>query len=111
MFGVEADELSKLLFGRGGRLRLARWILESVGVGRFFYQGEAREGTGDVISEVRANLENLERLGMIKTAHRDPGPGRRQYYERLESDLWPIFEAALKLTDGRKPRRRALGGQ
>src|SRR5947199_5179435 len=36
--GVDQDELSRLLFGRAGRLRLARWILDNVAIGAFFYQ-------------------------------------------------------------------------
>ena len=103
MFDVDQDQLSKLLFGRAGRLRLARWIMESVDSDGYFYQAQAREGTGDVISEVRANLDNLERLGLIKTSHRDPGPGRRQYYQRLQSDVWVTFEVAIRLVDAATP--------
>ncbi len=111
MLGVEQAELSKLLFGRAGRLRLARWIIDAVPVGGFFFQGAAREGAGDVISEVRANLENFERLGMIKTAHRDAGPGRRQYYQRLESEVWAIFAKALDQVNVGEERRRARRGR
>jgi len=103
---VEQGELSRLLFGRAGRLRLARWILENVAVKGFFYQAEARQGTGDVPNEVKENLRNLELLGLIEVSHRDPGPGRRQYYRRLESPIWRIFEQALRLTNGvRHPGR------
>jgi hypothetical protein len=111
MLDVEQAELSKLLFGRAGRLRLARWIIDSVPVGEFFFQGAAREGAGDVISEVRANLDNFERLEMIKTAHRDPGPGRRQYYQRLESEMWSIFERALDLVNVEEQRNHARRGR
>jgi hypothetical protein len=106
MVDVEQAELSKLLFGRAGRLRLARWVIDSVAVGEFFFQGAARDGVGDVISEVRANLDYFERLGMIRTAHRDSGPGRRQYYQRLDTELWLIFERALKFVDEKDQRRR-----
>jgi hypothetical protein len=96
---VDETELSKLLFGRAGRLRLASWILKNVSVRGFFFQTEARQGTGDVPNEVKENLKNLESLGVIKVAHRDPGPGRRLYYERLESPLWGVFEQALTATE------------
>lgn len=97
MFAVNQGELSKQLFGRAGRLRLAGWVIENVPVGEFFFQAEVRQGTGDVPNEVRENLKNLESLHLIEVAHRDPGPGRRQYYRRLDSPIWAIFEQALKL--------------
>jgi hypothetical protein len=34
-------------------------------------------------------------LGMIKTAYRDPGPGRRLHYQRKEVPAWSVYEAAL----------------
>jgi hypothetical protein len=110
---VDEGELSRLLFGRAGRLRLVRWILANVEVGGFFYQSQAREGTGDVPNEVRENLRNLELLGLIQVSHRDPGPGRRQYYKRLNSSMWAIFDQALRLTDnGRVARsKRSRSGR
>jgi hypothetical protein len=96
---VDQDELSKLLFGRAGRLRLVRWILANVAEDAFFYQGQARDGTGDVPSEVKENLRNLEALGLIAVAHRDPGPGRRQYYRRCRTRLWELFDLAIKHAD------------
>jgi hypothetical protein len=97
---VDQANLSRALFGRAGRLRLARWMVENVPVGKYFYQSEARDGTGDVINEVRANLANFELLGLITRAHRDPGSGRRQYYQRLKNPIWTIFETALGLPNG-----------
>jgi hypothetical protein len=104
---VDQGDLSKLLFGRAGRLRLARWILKTVAVGGFFYQTQARVGTGDVPNEVKENLRNLESLGLIAISHRDPGPGRRQYYKRLDSPIWGIFALALRLTNGPRLAKRS----
>jgi hypothetical protein len=82
----------------------------TVPVGHYFFQAEARQGTGDVPNEVRENLRNLEALHLIELAHRDPGPGRRQYYRRLDSQIWAIFEQALRLTNGaRRARKRSVG--
>lgn len=92
---MDREEFVKRLLGRPGRLRLAAWILAEVDEGGYFYQDQARQGTGDVPSEVRTNLENLAQLGAIKQAHRDSGPGRRQYYQRLASPVWQVFNAAL----------------
>jgi hypothetical protein len=78
---------------------LARWILKNVPPGAFFFGGEAQQGTGDVPNEVKDNLTRLVELGVITRAHRDPGPGRRQYYQRIESPIWAIFDQALKLTN------------
>jgi len=95
MYIVNRDELAKLLIGRPGRLRLADWILTDVPAQGYFYQDQARAGTGDVINEVRSNLQHFETLGLIKTAYRDPGPGRRLYYQRTASSVWAVYEAAL----------------
>lgn len=108
---MEQGELSKLLFGRAGRLRLARWLVEHVEAGGYFYQSEAREGAGDVISEVLANLENFVKLGLIAIAPRDPGHGRRQYYRRLDNPLWSIFETALSLCRDPSQDAAAPGGR
>ena len=86
------------MFGRAGRLRLARWILEKIPAGAYFFAGEAQQATGDVPNEVKDNMQRLIELGVITKAYRDPGPGRRQYYQRLDSPIWGIFELALKLT-------------
>ncbi len=108
------DEFAKRLIGRPGRLRLAKWILSNVAIDGYFYQDAARTGTGDVINEVRENLHHLELLGMIKTAHRDPGPGRRLHYKRTEAPAWAVYEAALSavMKFGHESRRvRRAGGQ
>jgi hypothetical protein len=110
MWRVDQTDLSKLMFGRAGRLRLARWILQNFQVGGFFFQAQATAGTGDVVSEVRANLENFEKMGLIKTSHRDAGPGRRQYYERLESALWQPYEIALGASGESVSRRGRRAG-
>ena len=104
---MERDELAKLLIGRPGRLRLAGWILRDVAVGAYFYQDEARKGTGDVINEVRQNLQHFEALGLIKTAHRDSGPGRRLYYQRMATPVWAVYEAALAAIETIEQQHRA----
>jgi hypothetical protein len=109
--GVDQDELSRLLFGRAGRLRLARWILDNVAVGAFFYQTQARLGTGDVPNEVKENLKNLGLLRLIEVAYRDPGPGRRQYYKRLHSPIWAIFERAVRLSERPRMAKRKRSAQ
>jgi len=89
-------------------------VLREVAVGAYFYQDEARKGTGDVINEVRQNLRHFETLGLIKTAYRDPGPGRRLYYQRLASPVWAVYKATLTVIatiekerrTGRQQRRR-----
>src|SRR5712691_2758811 len=95
---MDQGELSRLLFGRAGRLRLAHWILENVPAGAYFFAGEAQQATVDVPNEIKDNIKRLLELGVITKAHRDPGPGRRQYYQRIDSPIWGIFELALKLT-------------
>lgn len=109
---MNRDEFAKLLIGRPGRLRLAEWIRDNVATGGYFYQDEARKGTGDVINELRENLRHLELLGMIKTAHRDPGAGRRQYYQRAQSPAWGVYDAAATAVAnlGRDSRRSRRAG-
>jgi hypothetical protein len=95
---MDEGELSRLLFGRAGRLRLAHWLLETIPAGAYFFAGEAQRATGDVPNEVKDNIRRLVELGVITKAYRDPGPGRRQYYQRIDSPIWGIFELALKLS-------------
>lgn len=97
---MDEGEFSRLLFGRAGRLRLARWILEKIPTGAYFFTGEAQRATGDVPNEVKDNIQRLIELDVITKAYRDAGPGRRQYYQRIDSPIWGIFELALKLTSG-----------
>ena len=99
MFLGDRDEFVKRLIGRPGRLRLAAWILAEVAPDGYFYQDQARQATGDVPNEVRTNLANLIELGAIKQAHRDSGPGRRQYYQRLDSPVWDVFRATVRAAD------------
>ena len=110
---MSRDEFAKLLIGRPGRLRLAAWILKNVAANGYFYQDEARKGTGDVINEVRGNLQHFELLGMIKTSYRDPGPGRRLYYRRREGPAWPVYEAAIAAVAnlGRESHRSRRGSR
>jgi hypothetical protein len=94
---VDEDDLSRLLFGRAGRLRFARWVLTNVREGDYFYATQVRNDLGDVPEEIKANLVNLQELGAIKRAHRDAGSGRRQYFQRVACPAWTVFEAALDL--------------
>lgn len=107
MYVMEEDDLSRLLFGRAGRLRFARWVLRNVRQGDYFYATQVRNALGDVPEEIRANLMNLQELGAIQKAHRDLGPGRRQYFQRVESPAWAVFETALNLVAVVAPREKS----
>jgi hypothetical protein len=108
MYVVDREEFGKLVFGRPGRLRLAAWLLREIAVDAYFYQDQARKGTDDVPNEVRANLQHFEKLGLVKTAYRDPGPGRRLYYQRTGSPTWAVFDAALQaIASTEKEARRS----
>jgi hypothetical protein len=86
---VDAEEVGRLLFGRPCRLALALWIVRH-GKGRF-YQSEPPR---DVIlqSDAAKELGRLVRLGML--IEERPDDARRVYYERTDSPLWKIIQAA-----------------
>jgi hypothetical protein len=89
---VDVDEVGKLLFGRPCRLTLALWIVRH-SKGRF-YQSEPPR---DVIlqSDAAKELGRLVRLGMLLEER--PDDARRVYYERTDSLLWKIIEAAAEV--------------
>ena len=93
---LDAREVSKELFGRPCRLPLALWI-----VGHHkprFYQSEPPREVilqGDLAKE----LTRLVRLGMLEEERRDDA--RRVYYDRTDSPLWNIIQAAADVLDPR----------
>jgi len=93
---LDAKEVGKELFGRPCRLALALWI-----VGHHksrFYQSEPPR---EVIlqGEVAKELRRLVRLGMLEELR--PDDARRVYYDRTDSPLWKIIEAAAGVVDPR----------
>jgi hypothetical protein len=77
------------LFGRPCRLPLALWIVRH-DKPRFYQSEPPRE----VILQgaVAEELGRLVRLGMLEVERRDEV--RRVYYERTDSPLWQIIQAA-----------------
>jgi hypothetical protein len=97
---LDAKEVGKELFGRPCRLALALWI-----VGHHksrFYQSEPPR---EVIlqGEVAKELRRLVRLGMLEELR--PDDARRVYYDRTDSPLWKIIEAAADVVDPRWHRQ------
>lgn len=86
---MDVGEVGKLLFGRPCRLALALWIIRR-DKPRFFQSEPPREVIlqGDLAKE----LSRLVRLGMLDEERRDDA--RRVYYERTNSSLWRIIQAA-----------------
>lgn len=91
---MDVDEVGKVLFGRPCRLTLALWIVQHDKAR--FYQSEPPR---DVIlqGDVAKELGKLVRLGML--IEERPDDVRRVYYERTDSPLWKIFEAAADVFD------------
>jgi hypothetical protein len=86
---LDTRVVGKLLFGRPCRLALALWIVRHEKP-RFYQSEPPREVIlqGDVGRE----LGRLVRLGMLHEER--PDEVRRIYYERTDSPLWRIIEAA-----------------
>jgi hypothetical protein len=86
---VDVREVGRLLFGRPCRLTLALWIVGH-DKPRFYQSEPPREVIlqGNVANE----LHRLVRLGMLEEER--PDEGRRVYYERTDSPLWKIIQAA-----------------
>lgn len=86
--------MGKLLFGRPCRLALALWIVRH-DKPRFYQSEPPREviWPGDLAKE----LGRLVRLGMLVQERRDDA--RRVYYERTDSPLWKIFQAAAEVIE------------
>lgn len=91
---MDAREVGKELFGRPCRLTLALWVLRHNKP--LFYQSEPPR---DVIlqGESAKELGRLARLGMLQELR--PDESRRVYYERTDSPLWKIFEAAADVIE------------
>jgi hypothetical protein len=89
---VNPLQVSHLLFGRGCRLPLAAWVLQHDK--RFVQSRPPRFGTVSA-SNIREELKRLVEAGML---HEDrPGDGR-VWYERTDSTLWTVVQAAVEAT-------------
>jgi hypothetical protein len=86
---LDAREVGGELFGRPCRLTLALWIVRH-DKPRFYQSEPPREVIlqGDAAKE----LGRLVRLGMLEEER--PDDSRRVYYERTDSPLWKIIQAA-----------------
>ena len=92
---MDVNEIGKLLFGRPCRLALALWIVRREKP-RFYQSEPPREVIlpGDLAKE----LGRLVRLGMLDEVR--PDDARRVYYDRTDSPLWKIIEAAAAAVIG-----------
>jgi hypothetical protein len=91
---LDVAEVGKQLFGRPCRLALALWIVRRDKPS--FYQSEPPREVirqGDLADE----LGRLVRLGMLEELR--PDDARRVYYDRTDSPLWKIIEAAADVVD------------
>jgi len=86
---LDVNEVGKLLFGRPCRLALALWIVRREKP-RFYQSEPPREVV--LQSDLAKELGRLVRLGMLHEERRDDS--RRVYYDRTDSPLWTIIEAA-----------------
>jgi hypothetical protein len=93
---LDVETVSKELFGRPCRLALALWVLEHH-KSRFYQSEPPREVI--VQGEVAKELRRLVRLGMLEELR--PDDARRVYYDRTDSPLWKIIEAAAEVVDPR----------
>lgn len=91
---MEIDEVSHLLFGRGIRLPLAAWVLETANSGPF-YQQQAADGIGAKAQYLRPELQHLCDLGMIEQQDKAPGQIRQMYTVDAEHPLWAIITTAV----------------
>jgi hypothetical protein len=89
---LDVDEVGKLLFGRPCRLALALWIVRH-DKPRFYQSEPPREVIRQ--SDLADELSRLVRLGMLEEERRDDA--RRIYYDRTDSPLWAIIEAAAEV--------------
>jgi hypothetical protein len=91
---LDAREVGGELFGRPCRLTLALWIVRHDKPR--FYQSEPPPEVilqGDAARE----LGRLVRLGMLEEER--PDDSRRVYYERTDSPLWKIIQAAADVIE------------
>jgi hypothetical protein len=93
---LDVDEVGKLLFGRPCRLALALWIVRH-DKPRFYQSEPPREVI--LQSDLAKELTRLVRLGMLEEERRDDA--RRVYYDRTDSPLWNIIQAAADVLDPR----------
>ena len=91
---MDVHEVGRLLFGRPCRLALALWIVRH-GKSRFYQSEPPRDVIlqGDLAKE----LGRLVRLGMLEEDR--PDDARRVYYERTDSPLWTIIQAAADVLE------------
>ena len=92
---MDAHEVGKGLFGRPCRLTLALWIVRH-SKPRFYQSEPPREVIPQ--GEAAKELGRLVRLGMLQESR--PDESRRVYYERTQSPLWKIIEAANEVIPG-----------
>ena len=91
---MDTREVGRQLFGRSCRLALALWIVRHHKP-RFYQSEPPREVAPQ--SALAKELGRLVRLGMLEEEH--PDDSRRIYYERTESPLWRIIQAAADVID------------
>ena len=85
---MDAEQVSRDLFGRPCRLPLALWILSR---DKSFFQSEPPRDLG-APTAIRQELARLARAGLIEP--RRPDGENRVYYEKTDSPLWAIIRAA-----------------
>jgi hypothetical protein len=91
---LDAHEVGGELFGRPCRLTLALWIVRR-DKPRFYQSEPPREVIQQ--SAVAVETGRLVRLGMLEEQR--PDDSRRVYYERTDSPLWKIIEAAADVIE------------
>jgi hypothetical protein len=92
--------VGRKLFGRALRLRVALWVFRRTDPS--FYQTEAAEGVRYTASAVITELDRLVELEMLREDPAKSGD-RRKYYERVESPLWKIIQAADEVLGAQPP--------
>lgn len=92
---MDMREVSADLFGRACRLPLALWILRREKP-RFYQSEPPREI--DSPTALRQELERFVRLGLLVQDR--PDAENRVYYERTDSPLWQVIDAADDVTGG-----------
>ena len=91
---LDVHEVGKLLFGRPSRLALAIWIVRH-DKPRFYQSEPPREVIWQ--GAVAEELGKLVKLGMLEEVR--PDDARRVYYDRTDSPLWKIIEAAADVLE------------
>ncbi len=87
---MDATRVSHLLFGRACRLPIALWILEHP-KGRFFQSELPVFGTTSR-SNIRDELHRFVEAGLLSEER--PDDQNKVWYERSDSALWRVVEAA-----------------